>query len=395
MGRFAATLLLLWLLALNAQNTVLFGVVWGLVALYAATGLWARVSAGALAIDRRFPARAYTGAEITVDTRIRNTGRLPILWATVSDTVPLGLRTDEAPEQALTVGRHAEVHIRTPVACCHRGYYEIGPLTLRIADPLGIAHHGREVTEHRPLIVYPRVLPLRRLDLPAPSALAVLPSRTRLFEDPARLVGVRGYHPSDALRRIHWTATARTGELLVKEYEYGMSRTTMLCLDLCRASFEPRDRNQAVEMAIVVAASIASHAVRREHLELGLRVEGHDPMHGGAQKLRVPPRADARNLMSVLEVLARVQAKGSGEMDTLLRDEGQSVPWGSTLVVITGSERPRLGASLLHLKRQGHAIAVIVVSRRTVPRLPRGIAVHRVWNNELAAVAGNGRRSQK
>jgi uncharacterized protein (DUF58 family) len=379
--------LLIWIIALQAQNDVLFGVVWGLAALYGADQLWVRLAVATLRIHRRFPDRAYTGTQITLDTSIRNAGLLPVLWAELSDAIPTELRLDEPFPEALSLGPHAEVRLSTKATCTQRGYYRIGPLNVLIADPLGLTHRELNAIEARPLIVYPRVVPLRRLRLPSPSALAVLPSRTPLFEDPARLVGVREYEPTDSLRRVHWSATARMGGLMVKEFEYGTSRSTMLCLDLCRADFVPRDRIHATELAIVAAASLASHAVTREHLEVGLRVEGYDPMSGETPTLRLPPRADSGHLMTILEVLARVRTVQGGDFAAVLRDEARRLPWGTTLVAITGSEGAELGETLLRLKRAGHSVSVIVVSREAVPQIPPAIPLHRLWGDDTL-VAG-------
>lgn len=383
---YLLALALISLLAINAQSVVLYGVVWALVALYAVTVLWARGCVRSLRIARTFPDRAYTGREITLETRIRNTGLLPILWAETTDAIPMGLRIEGHPADTLTLGHHAEARFSTRLFCARRGYYTIGPLTVRLVDPLGLVEEEFTADEERPLIVYPRVVPLRRLHLPAPSAQAVLPSRIQLFEDPARLVGVREYGPADSLRRVHWPATARMGTLMVKEFQFGMSRRTMLCLDLSRPDFRPGERVHATELAIVVAASLASHAVNQDRLEVGLRVAGHDPMGGEDQTLRVQPRTGSQNLMTILELLARVQTVRSGEFAAVLREEGRSLPWGTTLVAIAGSETEALHETLLHLRQSGHAVAVIVVSPHSVPRVPPGIALHRVWDDvELAA----------
>jgi uncharacterized protein (DUF58 family) len=379
--------LLVWLIALQAQNDVLFGVVWGLAALYGADQLWVRLGVASLRVHRRFPDRAYTGTQITLETTIRNEGLVPILWAEIDDSLPTELHLDEPFPEALSLGPHAEVRLSRKATCTKRGFYRIGPTNVRIADPLGLTHRELKAIEECPLIVYPRVVPLRRLRLPSPSALAVLPSRTPLFEDPARLVGVREYEPTDSLRRVHWSATARMGGLMVKEFEYGTSRSTMLCLDLCRADFVPRDRIPATELAIVAAASLASHAVTREHLEVGLRVEGYDPMSGETPTLRLSPRADSAHLMTILELLARVRTMQRGDFAAVLRDEARRLPWGTTLVAITGSESGALGETLLRLKRAGHSVSVIVVSRASVPDLPPAIPLHRLWGDD-ALVAG-------
>lgn len=44
--------------------------------------------------------------------------------------------------------------------------------------------------------------------------------------------GVRGYVPGDPVRRVHWPATARTGDLVVKEVEESGAPRLLIALDL-------------------------------------------------------------------------------------------------------------------------------------------------------------------
>ena len=60
-------------------------------------------------------------------------------------------------------------------------------------------------------------------------------SPQRLFEDPARLSGVRAYAPGDSQRRIHWKASAHTDELLVKKFAPAIGLNVVVVLDMNRA----------------------------------------------------------------------------------------------------------------------------------------------------------------
>jgi uncharacterized protein (DUF58 family) len=200
--------------------------------------------------------------------------------------------------QAVTVagrGRRAWTYTLT---CRQRGYYRLGPLRLQTGDLLGMEQRSLLVREPRHLTVYPRIVALEQLGLPTRSALTTLPARTPLFEDPSRIMGVRSYQAGDSPRRIHWPATARTGSLLVKQYQPAIARETHICLDLCLRDYLLRERHTATEMAIVAAASLAHHIVVREGLPAGLAVVGvvpagdepaqqsPDPSHSAAPGLR-------------------------------------------------------------------------------------------------------------
>src|SRR5205814_1197432 len=100
--------------------------------------------------------------------------------------------------------------------CRSRGVYQVGPLELTSGDPFGFFTQRALLFERATVLVYPRVVPLRRLGFPLAAGLGASQRRRALQDDPSRAAGVRAYRPGDPLRRIHWKATARQGELQVR-----------------------------------------------------------------------------------------------------------------------------------------------------------------------------------
>jgi uncharacterized protein (DUF58 family) len=233
------------------------------------------------------------------------------------------------------------------------------------------------------------VLPLDRLGLPTRSPLASLPVPTPLFEDPTRVVGVRAYQRGDSPRRIHWSASASAGTLLVKRYQPAIARETLICLDLAQANYSFQRLHAASELAIVTAASLANHIIVREGLAVGLATQAFDPLAGAVRTFVLPPRRERAHLIGLLEVLARAQtverAADPQPLPTFLRQQCHTLPWGSTVVVITGAETAELDDALLYLRAQGLAAALILVmpqppeaeDRRRAAAL--GMPVHTVW----------------
>jgi uncharacterized protein (DUF58 family) len=233
---------------------------------------------------------------------------------------------------------------------------------LAIGDLLGIDQRELVWGEQDRMVVYPKVVPLERLGLHALSAQPVLPTSSPLVEDPARIVGVRDYTPGDSPRRIHWTATARSGTLLVKQYQPAIARDTMIFLDLKGEDYDRRQRHDASELAIVVAASLAHHVIVHQALPVGLATRASDPILAGATTdIVLPPAAERGQLLAVLEALARVQMTDEGEFADAMRRESVRLPWGASVVAITGSVHEELLATLLYLQRGGFSVSLVLV----------------------------------
>ena len=412
MRNFVPFLLILFLIAAILRVDFFFTIVYLFSAVYLLSRLWMGRTVERLRAERRFTDHAFTGDRVPVEVSVQNAGWLPIPWLEVHESLPSDLAVPPFHRQVLSLGPRQRRQLRYTLHCRRRGYYPIGPLTMQTGDLLGIVRQRRIEVAAKHVIIYPRVVPLQQLGLPTRSPLVALPARTPLFEDPARVMGVRDYERGDSPRRIHWTATASAGRLLVKQYQPAIARETLICLDLGYEGYGHRQRYTASELAIVAAASIANHIVSKEGLPVGLLTQARDPLLDDTVRFLLPPRSERAHLMSLLEVLARVQlatetpspdegersgtspdkGKRSGRFADLLRRESVNLTWGATLAVITGRESEELLDTLVYLKRAGFAVALILVQpARPTPALQGradllGVPVHRVWaEQELEA----------
>jgi len=378
-------LLILFIIAALLRVDFFFTILYFFLAVYLLSHLWIQATRKRLGVQRRFVDHAFFGDQVAVDLQVQNTGWLPIPWLRVHDSLPVQLATPPFHRQVLSLGPREKRSLRYTLYCRRRGYYPVGPLTVQIGDLLGIARSRLERIDPAYLVVYPQVVPLQQLGLPTRSPQVALPAHSPLFEDPARVMGVRNYQRGDSPRRIHWTATASAGRLLVKQYQPAIARETLICLDLNRGGYGQRQRYTATELAIVVAASLANHIAVEESLPVGLTTEAWDPLADEQVRFFLPPRSERAHLMSLLEVLARVQIASAASFPELLRRGSMDLPWGATLSIITGRESPELLDTLLYLRRAGFAVALIlvqpVVSSVALPKRADllGVPVHRVW----------------
>ncbi len=388
-------LIVLFAIAALLRIDFFFNILYLLFAVYLFSRLWMRRVTANVRAERRFVNRAFPGDEVRVELRVSNAGWLPAPWLEVRESLPVQLASPPFHHVVLSLGPHETRRLHYRLRCRRRGYYPIGPLTLRNGDLFGVHEHSRQADETAYLIVYPALVALEVLGLPTHSPFPAIRARSPLFEDPARIMGVRDYQIGDSPRRIHWTSTAAAGRLLVKQYEPAIARDTLICLDLDAASYEMRHRYTAPELAIKTAASFANHIIVREGLPAGLITTAWDPLIEEQTRFSLPPRGERAHLMSILEVLARVQlTQEPAAFADLMRRESANLTWGTTIVAITGRENPALFDVLAYLKQAGFVVSLVLISPAAPSPEMEGraqvlnIPVHRIWSEkELEMIA--------
>lgn len=365
MLRLLPLLVLLLLIAIFFQVDFFFNVLYLVVGAWLLGQAWVAYGLRHVRVQRQFQARAFHGDDIPVQVQLTNTGRLPLTWLTVQDSLPVDLITPALQRGVFSLNPGETRHLAYTLHARRRGVYAIGPVRAITGDLLGLLDPVMMETAAETLLVYPRVVPLPALNLPVRSPLAEIPALTPLFEDPARVVGVRPYQPGDSLRRIHWKATAQAGTLLVKRFQPAIARDLLLVLDLNPDHYPWKRRHDTLELAFTVAASLARHSLHHHRQPVGLLCAGYDALDKTNHVWHMPPRAERAFLTPMLEALARAQP---APVDVLahLRTLRPRLAWGTTLMLITGDDTPPVFAALAEFHRAGFPLALVLV-RETAP----------------------------
>ena len=151
-----------------------------------------------------------------------------------------------------------------------RGIVEIGPLTVQRLDPFGLTRNAVQLGETRQLVVAPRVTDLSGSGFSlAGGDGSVRASRRNAAGNNDDLM-TREYRSGDALRRVHWRATARHGDLMVRQEEESSFPTARLIVDTRVSGYASDD---AFEWALAMVASLGVHLVGEGFL-LQLRETG-------------------------------------------------------------------------------------------------------------------------
>lgn len=238
------------------------------------------------------PFRLFPGDRAVLEVTVENRKRWSIPWLVTEDEVGDGIRVLGVRTRRGGQGRHVWIQAwqvpgwrrvrRTfQLVALERGWHPFGPVSMRAGDPFGIVSARREAGEGAGVqadgvVVLPRPLPL-----PGVAAASASGRRTAsgwLHRDPLNVVGLRPYTPGDPYRSIDWKATARAGELRVRETAPWQAPSLVLVVDIAtsRPVWLGRVRTRQ-EAALGAAAWLVMEAAGlgalRLHVNGGLRGE--------------------------------------------------------------------------------------------------------------------------
>ena len=384
MSNFALFIVALFILAAALRVDFFFTIVYFFAGVYILSRVWSNRMVNQIVTSRHLEKRAFVGDEVRVTLTVENNGWLPIPWLMVHESYPLEISLTPFFREVVSLGSRARRVFKYRLLARRRGYYTIGPMRVQTGDLLGLGRQQSGQLAADYLIVYPKILSMPELGLPTHSPQVTLATPIPIFEDPSRIMGVRDYHWGDNPRHIHWTATAATGQTMVKQFQPAIARESAIFLNMIAADYERAEQISAVELAVTVAASLANHMIMIEKLPVALNALAHDPLTGEEQHFRLPPGKERGQLLQILEVLARIQPVETGDFLGSLRQEAVRLTWGATLIIITNRESEPLIQTLLWLQHTGFNPSVVLVGPKR-PRqfiTTRQIPIFEVWQDK-------------
>jgi uncharacterized protein (DUF58 family) len=199
-----------------------------------------------------------------------------------------------------------------------RGIVQLGPLDAEFRDPLGIARSTSIVADTDSVTVAPRTYLLGMPVLGQGQLGRHLVIQARRL-GPGEFHGLRTYVDGDEPRSIDWKSSARSEDLLVKEYTVEGVRRCTVVFDADPESYLDVD---GFERGVTAAASLV-HSSEQEGLTTRF-------VTSGGIDLRGPDTA-----ANTVRVLARIEPDPSplGQLD---RDPGEGL---GLLMLVTGSHR--------------------------------------------------------
>ncbi|PID97311.1 MAG: DUF58 domain-containing protein [Actinomycetales bacterium] len=272
------------------------------------------------------------------------TVELPVGRAVARFLVP-GLTGDEEHEELFSVPSK------------RRAVIPVGPVMAVQTDPVGFFRREKRLTQTMELFIHPQLVGVES------GAVGFLKdvegvTTSNLSSSDVSFHALRDYVPGDDRRAVHWRTTARTGKLVVRQFEETMRAHLLLLLSL-----NPGDYRKAedFELAVSVVGSIGVAAFREER-----RVT----VHTTTGPMLFP------SMVGMLDELSRLELVEGEQLRAATARAIRDCPEASVCALVTGGEssvtdlRTAEQAIPLDLARFAvRAADTIAIGRRTVGRL--------------------------
>jgi hypothetical protein len=232
---------------------LMLGIASGIVTLIAIPFLFGGKS---YAVNFQLPDdRIVAGEEIEARVEVQNTSthiELPGLL-----DIPIGETVAEIPIPLMRPSQIVDIAV--PIPAQRRGVLDVGPISSIRTDLVGVLRRERRWVDVRKLYVHPRTVAIRSTTSGIIRDLEGLPT-TNIVDSDISFHAIRDYQPGDGQRHIHWKSTAKTGKLMVRQFEESRRSRIALMLASREDEYSTTDADE-FELAVSALASIGVRAI--------------------------------------------------------------------------------------------------------------------------------------
>ncbi|BCD96966.1 DUF58 domain-containing protein [Marinagarivorans cellulosilyticus] len=260
-------LLVLCFIAWNRGLALLYGVVAMLLATITLSAIvpWvylARLQARFLTIPP-----VHAGSDQTIALRVqakKTVYGITLKLAHNASTNPAIEEDNHQIAYAQAIGPQADTIIyQTPTR--QRGHIQLSHIDAQCAYPFGLFHLSKTISAQATTqTVYPRLISIRTLPslwLNGANQCDAYPRQQQHGDD--LFLGLRDYRYGDQYRRIDWRASARRGDIKVREFEQLEQPSLLLVINNADALNIGEGERNALEHSLSLAASLADYALRQ------------------------------------------------------------------------------------------------------------------------------------
>jgi uncharacterized protein (DUF58 family) len=275
---FIAATSLIGFAAYNTATNLLYLVFSMMLSLMVISALMSHTTLMGVRADRLVSHHLVAGEEARVHLTVRNTKRwLPSLSLRIADVLSSGAVLGQAYAVRVAAGKSVQTAYR--VTPPRRGRLLFDSLLVMTRYPFGFIEKSFSLLAAQEVLVYPQLVDLGAELTEARLDLGEIETGRRGIG--SSLHGLRGYRPGDPARHIHWRVTAKTGDVIIREFENEQKKRVTLTLE----NVGDPAMEDAFERAVVFTASLAKFLIDRDYQIQLITHQGRVPFGTGVSHL--------------------------------------------------------------------------------------------------------------
>lgn len=326
--------LFLAIMAISINSPALFYMATAMVATILACRLQAWLAVRGLRLERLAPPAVHVGEVVTISATVWSEHKIKRPLILIRDQLPEALKVaDRTPCFPIAPSFDQPIQTRYSFRPLRRGRFRWRNVEVSGTDALGLVEMTKNyLADYAELTVYPARIPIS-LDLrPAGGSWGTTEAESGKFRGSGiEPRGVREYQPGDPQRYVHWASSARSGRLMVKEFEAGATLSAMFVLQARRGT--------DIGAGLSTFEVMCGHAVYLSEQFLKMGADVRFPAFTEA-----PSRAREyqERIREINDLLAGVQPDQSGDLASSVAAARAEIEGGGSLYVMIAVADPEL-----------------------------------------------------
>lgn len=293
--------------------------------------------------DQQFMA----GQTLNVAVRLEHRSIVPMPYMKIEDTL-IRHNGQRIPFTGTVISNpFREVEWVYHITDIKRGIYHFDQLACSTFDVFGLLEFKRTLKYENHIQVLPRILNDMNWEqlLSGRKGQFHLHSMDRYAKESNQQSGIRDYVHGDRLSRVHWNATARTGQWKSKDFEKEAMPKGIVLLDRYQSKKASATEADPFEELVSISASLLQYGMQQQQLftllSPGKELWSSSHFHGTA------------GYWQSMKHLVTVEPDGDRPLSLLLQRAVLELPLGSTVMIVTSDASKDMLAAATVLKQKG------------------------------------------
>jgi uncharacterized protein (DUF58 family) len=313
---------------------------------------------------------AHEGDDIYLVETVYNSKLLPVPWLKVdihtsrwlgfAQTCSVVAQDSRRVTSSFVLKSYQKTTRKWKLKCLKRGIFTTPNVTLISGDLLSNHLVSEPVAVNARLVVYPEIVDLEEMFTPVNLLQSDRTVNRWIVDDPFMVAGARDYTPADPLNRIHWTASARCGRLMVRKNEFTSQQSLTVLLNMQSQLYEYADtiNKRIAEVGIKVAATLFDRAWKEGNT---VRFGTNGCLSPDSRQIIFTGEAgDKEHITELFRILAGLLMKNVKDFEYLL---DQVIPTleNTEVVIVTAYLSRRISEQVELLEAAGNTVSIILL----------------------------------